>query len=194
MRTLERLRRADWVWILAHAGVLLYTVLLIGGFAVQFGDHEYPCPLCMLERMAMILSALGAVWIIARGRDGTSKVVDRMTGLGMVILGSIVGLVITTRHVLLHIQPGDPGYGSAFMGLHLYTWGLVAFAAAILAAGVALLVDYDPTPRPVHVGRISKALLALFFILVVANVVVVFALEGFHWTLTDDPNSYRLFS
>lgn len=194
MDVLQRLRRADWVWVLAHAGVLLYAALLIGGFAVQFGNDEYPCPLCMLERMAMILSATGAVWIIVRGRQGTSLVVDRMTGLGMVILGSIVGLVITTRHVLLHIEPGDPGYGTAVMGLHLYTWGLVAFAAAILAAGVALLVDYDPSPRPVRVGGLSKALLALFFILVVANVIAVFALEGFHWTLTDNPESYRLFS
>ena len=107
MEVLNRLRRADWVWILAHAGLLLYAVLLIGGFAVQFGAHEYPCPLCMLERMAMVLSAMGAAWIIVRGRDGMSRVVDRMTGLGMVIVGSIAGLVVTTRHVLLHIEPGD---------------------------------------------------------------------------------------
>ncbi len=194
MEVLNRLRRADWVWILAHAGLLLYAVLLIGGFAVQFGAHEYPCPLCMLERMAMVLSAMGAAWIIVRGRDGMSRVVDRMTGLGMVIVGSIAGLVVTTRHVLLHIEPGDPGYGSALLGLHLYTWGLVAFAAAILAAGAALLADYDPKPRPVRVGALSKALLALFLVLVVANMLVVFALEGFHWTLPDDPDSYRLFS
>jgi hypothetical protein len=28
---------------------------------------------------------------------------------------------------------------------------------------------------------------------IIANAVAVFALEGLHWTLPDDPTSYRLF-
>ena len=38
--------------------------------------------------------------------------------------------------MLLHIAPGDPGYGSALLGYHFYTWAFVCFAAAILASAV----------------------------------------------------------
>ena len=38
-------------------------------------------------------------------------------------------MAISTRQILLHITPGDPGYGSVVLGLHLYTWALLIFAA-----------------------------------------------------------------
>lgn len=48
----------------------------------------------------------------------------------------IVGAA-STHQILLHIAtPGDPGYGPAVMGLHLYTWAFVTFAIAIALAVV----------------------------------------------------------
>jgi len=41
--------------------------------------------------------------------------------------------------------------------------------------------------------NISRLVLWLFGAIIVANSVAVFAEEGLHWTLPDDPDSYRLF-
>ena len=35
-----------------------------------------------------------------------------------------MGGAIAARQILLHIMPGDPGFGSAFLGMHFYTWAL----------------------------------------------------------------------
>ena len=35
------------------------------------------------------------------------------------------------RQVLLHILPGDPGYGGEVLGLHLYSWAFIVFATII---------------------------------------------------------------
>ena len=45
------------------------------------------------------------------------------------------------RQILLHIMPGDPGYGSALLGYHYYTWAFFGFAVAIVATAVMLLFD-----------------------------------------------------
>ena len=45
----------------------------------------------------------------------------------MMILGALLGMVMSTRQVLLHIKPGDPGYGGTVLGLHFYTWALITF-------------------------------------------------------------------
>jgi hypothetical protein len=39
----------------------------------------------------------------------------------------------------------------------------------------------------------SRLVLWLLGAVIIANAVAVFALEGLHWTLPDDPTSYRLF-
>jgi hypothetical protein len=58
------------------------------------------------------------------------------------------------RQILLHIMPGDPGYGSALLGYHYYTWAFIGFAVAIVALAVMLLFDSqfkdDGKPQPVR--------------------------------------------
>ena len=45
------------------------------------------------------------------------------------------------RQVLLHIMPGDAGYGSALLGYHYYTWAFIGFAVAIVLIAAMLLFD-----------------------------------------------------
>lgn len=52
--------------------------------------------------------------------------------------------------------------------------------------------ELDPRGE-VGFGWFSKLVLWLFGAIIVANAVAVFAEEGLHWTLPDDPDSYRLF-
>lgn len=48
-------------------------------------------------------------------------------------------------------------------------------------------------PKEAGFGRFSKFVLLALGAVIAANAVAVFAEEGLHWTLSDDPNSYRLF-
>ena len=72
----------------------------------------------------------------------------------MSMLGALMGLVISGRHVLLHVSgPPGSGYGGAFLGLHLYTWALIVFFCFLIGASVLLLgsaqfeTENDSSPR-----------------------------------------------
>ncbi|GGM56606.1 hypothetical protein GCM10012275_29720 [Longimycelium tulufanense] len=186
------MRRQLGFWF-SHLVVLAYTGVLLGGFLVQFGRWEYPCPLCMLQRAAMVLCALGPGYVIARARRGEVTVADLATGYGMSVVAAVAGATISARQILLHIKPPDPGYGAAVLGLHLYTWAFITFVVMLLAAGLVLLFARELAPGRVEFGSVSWAVLGLFGVIVAANAVAVFALEGFHWVLPDDPDRYQLF-
>lgn len=179
---------------LAHCFLLAYCGVLLGGFVVQFGQGELPCPLCVLQRMAMLLTALGPAYIIARARQGGEvSLGDYATGYGISVVAALAGLAMSVRQILLHIVPPDPGYGSTVLGLHLYTWAALTFLVVLLYVGISLIFARDLVPRGVRYGWLSRVSLWLAVALIVANAVAVFALAGFHWVLPDDPARYELF-
>jgi disulfide bond formation protein DsbB len=178
---------------LAHLFVLAYCVVLLAAFGVQFIKGEYPCPLCMLQRMAMVLATLGPAFIIARTRKGDVSLPDFATGYGLSIVAAVAGGLISTRQVLLHIVPPDPGYGEPVMGLHLYTWALITFVVVIVFCGISMIFADALVPRGVQFGLVSKLTLGLFLLIVAAELVTTFFLEGFNWFLPDDPSGYELF-
>ena len=114
--------------------VALYVIsgILLTAFYWQFARSELPCPLCLLQRVAFAALAVGPVLTIRQG--------PKPQHLGMAIVAALAGAVIAGRQILLHIGPGDPGFGSTLLGLHFYTWAFLAFAGALLAAGVMLLI------------------------------------------------------
>lgn len=179
-------------WV-AHFNIVVICIVLIGAFMVQFGEGEFPCPLCMLQRMAMILCALGPAYVIIKARDGEVKTTDFATGYGMSVVAAVGGASISIRQILLHIVPPDPGFGDPVLGLHLYTWALLVFVAVLVDSGLNLIFTRELEPRKVEFGRLSRLVIWLLAAIVLANAVAVFAEEGLHWTLPDDPNSYRLF-
>ena len=178
---------------LAHLNILVICAVLLGGFVVEFGGGEFPCPLCFLQRMAMMLCALGPAYVIMKARDGEVKTSDFATGYGLSIIAAVCGASISIRQILLHIVPPDPGYGEPVLGLHLYTWALLVFVAVLITSGLNLVFARELEPQEVEFGRLSQLVLWLLGAIIVANAVIVFAIEGLHWTLPDDPDSYRLF-
>lgn len=177
------------VWVIAYVGVLL------GAFTIQFAEGEFPCPLCMLQRYGMILSTIGALWIIMQAKRGELTPASYQQGLGMGVLGAAAGALVSVRQILLHIKPGDPGYGSAVMGYHLYTWALITFYIVILFVAVVSMfapVGIPEAPEGKGSLTISSVVVWLFVILVGLNVIAIFFLEGFALVLPDDPDSYNL--
>ena len=105
--------------------------VLAGSLHLQLGVGEQPCPLCLVQRSAMIGLAVGPVMNLLWGM--------RPAHYAMSILAAVVGAAGSIRQILLHIQPGDPGYGPAVFGLHLYTWAFVTFVIAIVGCAAMLL-------------------------------------------------------
>ncbi|WP_280261372.1 disulfide bond formation protein B [Nocardia wallacei] len=191
-----------WAWLgqlqywLAVIFVVGWTGVVCGGLGTQFIGWEYPCPLCMIQRMFMLLAALGGAYIVRRGMTGTIHARDYMTGWGLSIVACVGGGFAAWRQTMLHILPGDPGYGSPVLGLHLYVWAWILFVAAIATAGV-LLCFSDETAAHTVADRPHRAIgaIAIWFlgVVIAVNLVAVFLEEGFHWFLPDDPQRYQFF-
>lgn len=113
----------------------LYGVaaVLAAAFAAQFALNELPCPLCLLQRIMFTALAIGPMLNIRFG--------PRPSHYALSLLAALVGAMVSTRQVLLHIMPGDAGYGSPLLGYHYYTWALLGFVAAIVLLAAILLSD-----------------------------------------------------
>src|SRR5271165_5505319 len=123
----------------ATLNVWVLLAILAAAFGAQLIAGEPPCPLCVAQRIALMLCALGPLHMLRRARDGALAARDVAVGGGIAILAALIGAATSTRQVLLHILPSDAGFGSPVLGLHLYTWCLIAFACQIAASDVMLI-------------------------------------------------------
>lgn len=105
---------------------------------------------------------------------------------GWGILAALVGMTVSLRQVLLHVAPGDRGYGSTFLELHFYTWAFVAFVGLIAGQAILLML---PNREVRSRSFIASALVILFMILVFANLVSTL-LECGIGACADDPVQY----
>ena len=165
-------------------GLLGVCGVLAAAFGLQLVLHELPCPLCLLQRAAFIAVGIGFLLNI---RFGSSS-----AHYGAILVGAVAGAAMSLRQVLLHIVPGTGEYGAPLFGLHLYTWGFVAFAATILYVAALLCLEARAArqaagPRD---GVISSAISWLFVILVAANLVSTL-LECGVGPCDDDPTYYH---
>ena len=185
---------------IAFWGIVLFVVgycgVLLAAMGVQIFGNEKPGPLCMLQRYAMILATIPAMWIVADALRAKLTRARYASALGMSIVAATCGAFESTRQILLHIaSPTDRGYGSAVIGLHLYTWALITFIVVILFCGVALMcsVSVIPVaPGPGALRTMARAVEIGFLVVIAINVVLIVLLEGFSWVLPDDPTRYKL--
>ncbi len=153
------------------------SVPLIGTFWVQFVWKEAPCPLCLLQRMCMILAGMGVIWILtAEGAiNRTAGPLRWSQGFAMTVLAATLGLCISLRQMLLHIAPDDPGFGSPILGYHLYSWAFGIFVVILLCSGISLLMTQslsqidDASKR----SRLTRISIWMFGLVILANALVV---------------------
>ena len=124
--------------------VMLATIagILTAAMVMQYAYGELPCPLCLLQRVAMF----GVCFAILRHfRSGAS---DRNFGLAQVF--AILLLVIAVRQTLLDIvpRPGHAYVGSAVLGLHMPVWSVLIALALLLAFALKMaLLGGDAASR-----------------------------------------------
>ncbi|WP_102922794.1 disulfide bond formation protein B [Streptomyces noursei] len=126
--------------------VLGICAILGAAYLFQFGLGEHPCPLCLLQRIFMLISVLGPAHIVYRFRKGTVTAQVLASGWGTAVVAALAGSVVSGSQVLMHIVPPDPGYAGALFGLRLYTWATITFFLVILASGAGLLLSYESKP------------------------------------------------
>lgn len=117
--------------ISSATGLLLVLIILSSALVVQFVYHEEPCPLCLLQRAALINIGLALLLNLRYG--------NKIAHWGMVVLSACAGIAVSIRQILLHITTPE-GFGSPVLGLHLYTWTFIAFAIAIVGSALVLIL------------------------------------------------------
>lgn len=179
--------------IAATANVWVLILILLGAFGAQFINNELPCPLCVMQRVGLMLCALGPLYLLVGQRDGEVAARDVAVGCGIAILAALFGATASARQVLLHILPNELGYGRPVLGLHLYTWCLIAFLAQIAASALMLVGIAWYSDRRIEPWRYTGVTAAALAVIVTANIVSVIAEAGLEWTLPENPVRYLLF-
>ena len=168
-------------------GLYAIALVLIAAFAAQLWLHELPCPLCMLQRIQFAVLAIGPMMNVRWG--------PRPSHYALSLFAAAAGFVFSTRQVLLHILPGDPGYGTALFGYHYYTLALIAFAVSIVLIAVMLLFDrqFEAEAAPKFDAPDKSATAAVWLVIALAalNVVSTLAECGFG-ACADNPVAYEL--
>jgi disulfide bond formation protein DsbB len=167
-------------------GLYAVALVLAAAFAAQFVLHELPCPLCLLQRILFATLAVGPILNIRFG--------PRPSHYALSLFAAVAGAVVSTRQVLLHILPGDAGYGSALLGYHYYTWALIGFIAAIVLLASILLFDrqFDDDKTQLVAGTaFAQAAVWLVIGLTALNTITTLLECGFG-ACADNPLVYEL--
>jgi disulfide bond formation protein DsbB len=88
-------RKGNLLGFLACAGLMSYALFC------QYGLHLTPCPLCILQRIAVI--AAGLLFLVAALHD-PKDVGARIYGV-LIDLAALAGIVVAARHVWIIAQP-----------------------------------------------------------------------------------------
>jgi disulfide bond formation protein DsbB len=170
---------------LLHFIFLLLMMAVIAGIltaamTLQYAKGELPCPLCLLQRVALFGVCFG---IIANVRDGFS---NRNTGFSL--LFAIFLLIVSVRQSLLDIvpRPGHAYIGSAVFGIHMPVWSiiialclLIAFAAKLAILGGNEHLDDNNVKTFSLLDRAARLLSLYVIALCAVNLVSVILQCGF---------------
>lgn len=154
-------------FVLNEAFMLAMMTVIAGVLSaalfMQYARGELPCPLCLLQRVAMLGVCFGLMQNFRRGFS------DR--NLGYSLLFSVFLLVVAVRQTLLDIYPrsGHEYVGSAVLGLHMPVWSILIAVALITAFALKLCaIGTEDGERPPERGSAFARLAAVVSLYVIA--------------------------
>jgi hypothetical protein len=99
---------------------------------------------------------------------------------------------VALRQIALHVIPGTPGYGTAILGFHFYTWAFTLFMATIFAVGILLTLWDEAWPhKNYQMSTAAKYLCVAAVIVVGLNVLSTF-IECGPYQCSENPVQYWL--
>lgn len=167
--------------------VLILSAVLTAALVLQFTASDIPCPLCLLQRVAMFGCCFGLLnQLCTRGSE---------RGAGIALLFALLLLVVAARQTLLDLfpRPGHAYIGSAVFGIHMPVWSVAIGVCLLLALSLRLALFGAPHLPP-HAARppLARAarVLEIYVVLICAiNFVAVVLQCGFDECHTSE---YRL--
>jgi disulfide bond formation protein DsbB len=156
---------------------------LTAAMVLQYAAGELPCPLCLLQRVAMFGVCFGIIHHVRHGYDA------RNIGVGLV--WALFLLIVSVRQVLLNIvpRPGHAYPGGAVLGLHMPVWSVViAFAVLLAFAGVLALFDggrigaAPPSPMLTRIGAVAGLYIIALCLINLASAILQCGLGACHTT------------
>ena len=168
-----KVRFPAWLADLALLAILAgLAAILTAAMVLQYAAGEIPCPLCLLQRVAMFGVCFGIIHHTRHGYD--------VRNIGVGLVWALYLLLISVRQVLLNIvpRPGHAYPGSVVLGLHLPVWSvLIAFAILLAFAVMLALFDANrlsatpPSPVLTRIGTVAGLyVIALCFVNLVSAV------------------------
>ncbi|MCC5977717.1 MAG: disulfide bond formation protein B [Salinarimonas sp.] len=143
--------------------LIAISAILAAAFYTQIVARELPCPLCILQRAGFVVVGLGLAMNLLIG--------PRPGHYALMILAALAGGAVSLRQMALHIVPGTGAYGDPVLGLHLYSWAALIFAAIILGAALMLFFEkqFRPSAGEGTRGPLILAALAFFALMALGN-------------------------
>ena len=131
-RTARVLAGLNYLYLLAVMAVI--AAILTTAMTLQYAYGELPCPLCLLQRVALFGVCFG---IMLNFRNGFSY-----QNTGFSLLFTIFLLIVSVRQSLLDIypRPGHEYIGSAVFGIHMPVWSVIIALALLIAYALKLAV------------------------------------------------------
>jgi disulfide bond formation protein DsbB len=160
--TRQILALLNYLYLLAM--MLVIAGILTAAMTLQYARGELPCPLCLLQRVAMFGVCFGIMQNFRRGFSYQNT--------GYSLLFTILLLVVAVRQTLLDIypRPGHEYIGSAIFGLHMPVWSIIialclltAYAAKLAALGGDEYLEEVPPSRFPVVSKLAD-LVSLYVI------------------------------
>ncbi|CAN5328057.1 hypothetical protein BH10PSE19_BH10PSE19_13640 [soil metagenome] len=112
-------------------GIIGIAIILTAVFVFVGLFNLEPCPLCGLQRLALVNIGIALLMNLRYGNWAAHW--------ALVILSAVAGIAVSMRQILLHIN--DPiGFGDAIWGIHAYSWCFIAFAIAIIVSAMMLII------------------------------------------------------
>jgi len=175
-----------WKSIVEILGICL---IIAAAFYYQLFLDELPCPLCLLQRMGLLAIAFGFMLNLRYGAHPGHY--------GLSLLAAVLTGLIALRQVSLHIN--DPeGYGSAVLGLHMYTWVFVIAVVAVIY--IAIVMSYagqyalkQSADTSIAFQRFSWLAFVVLSVMLFADVATVLLECGLQ-ECPDNPTQYRWLS
>lgn len=139
--------------------------VLLSAFYQQFTHHLHPCPLCFLQRLAMLGISMGLFLNL--------RLQMNPMHYGFSLLSAIFGGSVSLRQIALHVCPGFPIFGQPVLGLSLYTWAFLVFVLSGVSIGILLMIS----PKEQEIKKMNTfELFVAFFLLamIISNCVITY--------------------
>lgn len=120
----------------------ILAAVLTAAMVLQYAFGEIPCPLCLLQRVALFGCCFGLIHQLRAA--GSEQGSERGSGISLVF--ALLLLVISVRQTLLDIvpRPGHSYVGQAVFGIHMPVWSVVIAVALLLGFAIRFVLFGAP--------------------------------------------------